>query len=106
MGSVAETLVRWRWGVILAWVVAGFFAFRAAPRTPALLNTRGGSRHPTEASQADSLIRTRFPQPLSEYFAVTVQGPAIIEQRESTVVVGPAASASLDPRFNLIMLLD
>jgi RND superfamily putative drug exporter len=75
MGSVAETLIRWRWGVILAWVVAGFFAFRAAPRTPALLNTRGGSRHPTEASQADSLIRTRFPAPLSEYFAVTVQGP-------------------------------
>ena len=35
-----------------------------------------------------------------------VQGPAIVEQRESTVVVGPGASASLDARFNLIMLLE
>ena len=37
---------------------------------------------------------------------VAVQGPAIIEQRESTVVVGPKASASLDAQFNLIMLLE
>jgi len=35
-----------------------------------------------------------------------IQGPAIIEQRESTAVMGPKASASLDERFNLIMLLD
>ncbi len=33
-------------------------------------------------------------------------GPAIVEQRESTVVVGPRASFSLDSQFNLIMHLD
>ncbi|HEV2291723.1 MAG TPA: MMPL family transporter [Gemmatimonadales bacterium] len=94
MGSVAETLVRWRWGVILAWVVAGFFAFRAAPRTPALLNTRGGSRHPTEASRADSLIRTRFPEPLSEYFAVTVQGPDRLTDAPGRTLIDSLAEAS------------
>ncbi|CAN7661511.1 MULTISPECIES: hydantoinase/oxoprolinase family protein [unclassified Variovorax] len=36
---------------------------------------------------------------------VPVEGPAIIEQRESTVVMGPNASASLDAEHNLIMLL-
>ncbi|CAN7644814.1 hydantoinase/oxoprolinase family protein [Variovorax sp. LjRoot290] len=36
---------------------------------------------------------------------VPVVGPAIIEQRESTVVMGPNASASLDAEHNLIMLL-
>lgn len=94
MGSVAEMLVRWRWGVILAWVVAGFFAFRAAPRTPALLNTRGGSRHPTEASRADSLIRTRFPEPLSEYFAVTVQGPDRLTDGAGRALLDTLAAAS------------
>ena len=47
--------------------------------------------------------------PVYEHYAmqpgVPVAGPAIIEQRESTVVMGPNASASLDEHHNLIMLL-
>jgi N-methylhydantoinase A len=34
-----------------------------------------------------------------------VRGPAIVEQRESTVVVGPSASATIDARRNLVMRL-
>jgi N-methylhydantoinase A len=48
--------------------------------------------------------------PVYDHYALkqgeVIQGPAIIEQRESTAVMGPKASASLDERFNLIMLLD
>jgi len=48
--------------------------------------------------------------PVYDHYAlvpgVSVAGPAIIEQRESTVVMGPNASASLDERHNLIMLLN
>ncbi|SCK30118.1 N-methylhydantoinase A [Variovorax sp. HW608] len=48
--------------------------------------------------------------PVYDHYAlvpgVSVEGPAIIEQRESTVVMGPNASASLDERHNLIMLLN
>jgi len=44
-----------------------------------------------------------------DHYALTpdmqIQGPAIIEQRESTVVVGPSATASVDAQQNLIMLL-
>jgi len=47
--------------------------------------------------------------PVYDHYAlvpgVPVAGPAIIEQRESTVVMGPSASASLDAQHNLIMLL-
>lgn len=47
--------------------------------------------------------------PVYDHYAmrpgVAVAGPAIIEQRESTVVMGPNASASLDEHHNLIMLL-
>jgi N-methylhydantoinase A len=34
-----------------------------------------------------------------------VRGPAIVEQRESTVVVGPSATATLDAHRNLVMRL-
>ncbi|WP_261504545.1 hydantoinase/oxoprolinase family protein [Burkholderia multivorans] len=47
--------------------------------------------------------------PVYDHYAITpekkIQGPAIIEQRESTVVVGPSATASVDAQQNLIMLL-
>lgn len=50
-----------------------------------------------------------FETPVYDHYAllpgVPVVGPAIIEQRESTVVMGPNASASLDAQHNLIMLL-
>src|SRR5689334_14077379 len=79
MEWVAQSLVRWRWLVIAIWAIAGGLALHAAPETPALLNLRGGSRRPTEASRADSLIRTAFPKPLSEYFAVTIEGPEAMD---------------------------
>jgi RND superfamily putative drug exporter len=79
MERVTQGLVRWRWLVIAVWAIAGGFALRAAPDTPALLNLRGGSRRPTEAARADSLIRTAFPKPLSEFFAVTIEGPEAVD---------------------------
>jgi len=48
--------------------------------------------------------------PVYDHYAmqpgVEVHGPAIVEQRESTVVVGPKARFALDDQFNLIMHLD
>lgn len=71
----------------------------------AVRNPRKGSR-PVYFAEAGGYVDT----PVYDHYAlapgVAVQGPAIIEQRESTVVVGPKATASLDAQFNLIMLLD
>ena len=48
--------------------------------------------------------------PVYDHYALkqgeVIHGPAIVEQRESTAVVGPNATASLDKSANLIMLLD
>jgi N-methylhydantoinase A len=66
---------------------------------------RKGSR-PVFFAEAGEFVDT----PVYDHYAlapgVVVKGPAIVEQRESTVVVGPRASASLDAHYNLIMLLD
>ncbi len=71
----------------------------------AVRNPRKGSR-PVFFAEEGRFVDT----PVYDHYAlapgVAVQGPAIIEQRESTVVVGPNASASLDAQFNLIMLLN
>lgn len=71
----------------------------------AVRNPRKGSR-PVYFAESGGYVDT----PVYDHYAlapgVAVQGPAIIEQRESTVVVGPSASAALDAQFNLIMLLD
>jgi len=57
-------------------LVIAVVAFVRAPKTVDLLDLRGGSHRPTEARIADSLLRSRFPQAFSEYFAVTLEGPA------------------------------
>ncbi len=94
MERVTQGLVRWRWLVIAVWAIAGFFALRAAPATPALLNLRGGSNRPTEAGHADSLIRSAFAKPLSEFFAVTIEGPESRDLGKDTAFVAALEGVS------------
>src|SRR6478752_6120062 len=96
MERVAQALVRWRWFVITLWAIAGFFALRAAPDTPALLNLRGGSNRPTEAAHADSLIRSAFPKPLSEFFAVTIAGAGPVDTGTAKAFVERLEAVSRD----------
>ncbi len=71
----ARNLIRWRWAVIVAWAVIGYLAAARAPHVVEVLNTRGGSRAPTEASRAEEILRTRFNKPLNDFFAVTLEAP-------------------------------
>jgi RND superfamily putative drug exporter len=76
MLSFARALVRWRWVVIGVWAVLGVVAAIRAPRTPELLNIRGGSNRATEASLAADALNARFSRPVSEFFAVALTAPA------------------------------
>jgi RND superfamily putative drug exporter len=69
---ITQVIVRWRWVIIVAWGVLGFFAARKAPHVLEVLNVRGGSKVETEAGRADRLLRERFAKPLNEFFAVTI----------------------------------
>jgi len=72
---LANALARWRWPVIAIWAIVGVFAAVRAGRTIDRLQVNGGANQMTEARVADSLLAARFPRPLSEFFAVTVEGP-------------------------------
>ena len=74
--SLGRALVRWRWAVIAIWAVIGVLAAVRAGDTVGMLKLRGGANATTEARVADSLLSARFSRPISEFFAVTVQGPA------------------------------
>jgi N-methylhydantoinase A len=62
-------------------------------------------RRPVFFSEAGGLVDT----PVYDHYALQPgeehAGPAIVEQRESTVVVGPRGRFNLDAQFNLIMHL-
>lgn len=68
--------------VIGGWAVVGAIAAFQAPKTVARLQVKGGANATTEARVADSLIEARFARPLSEFFAVTVEGPAAMTAGE------------------------
>lgn len=73
---VAELVVRLRWGVVVAWLILGTIGVLRAPKTPELLNVRGGADRETEAARADRLLTQRFARPFSEFFAVALESPA------------------------------
>lgn len=77
---LARLLVRWRWPLIVFWVVLGTIAVTQAPDTQHRLNLRGGSKKPTEASRVDDVLRERFARPLSEFLAVTVSADSPLAQ--------------------------
>src|SRR5690606_29084410 len=54
----------------------GVLAGLRAGATVERLELSGGADRMTEARLADSLLIARFERPLSEFFAITVQGPA------------------------------
>lgn len=72
---LARILVRLRWVTIACWAVVALASVHYARHVQEVLNTRGGSHRLTEADQAERLLREGFSHPLSEFFAVTLQGP-------------------------------
>jgi RND superfamily putative drug exporter len=90
---LARLLVRWRWPCVAIWAVVGTVAVTLAPRTQHRLKTHGGSGTPTEASAVDDLLRTRFAAPLSEYLAVTLEGPAQLGDGEGGRAVDSLSQA-------------
>jgi putative drug exporter of the RND superfamily len=73
---LSRALIRWRWVIILFWAAIGYFAAEKAPQVEEALNVRGGSREPTEASQAEQLLRDRFSRSLNDFFVVVVRTSA------------------------------
>jgi N-methylhydantoinase A len=58
---------------------------------------------PAYAPEADGFLATPVYDRYRLRPAMTLHGPAIVEERESTVVIGPGASATVDVHHNLVI---
>ena len=72
---------------------------RTSPET-ALKGTR-----PVYFSEAGGFIETKIYDRYRLSPEATIEGPAVIEERESTAVLGPGCSATIDDYLNLIVEL-
>ena len=93
MGRFARALVRWRYVVLVFWAAVGAVAAVRAPATPGLLNIRGGSDRPTEASRTEDLLTSRFSRPIGEFFAVTLQAPVSFDSAGPRAVLDTVLAA-------------
>ncbi len=73
------------------WAIVGGIATVQARHTERLLDVRGGSTRVTEASRADHLLNRRFESPVSEFFAVTLAGPAGFDTPSARLVLDSLA---------------
>ena len=72
------------------------------PHRPEVANALKGSR-PVYFGECGTFLET----PIYDHYKLPVgapfQGPAVVEQRESTAVVGPSAAAQVDAHGNLVI---
>ena len=92
--SIGGILVRYRWLVIAAWAAIGLLAASRAGDTAARLEVRGRASSTTEARYADSLLTARFSRPVSEFFAVTLQGPGSVTEGDGGVLLDSLTDAA------------
>jgi putative drug exporter of the RND superfamily len=84
---LSRAVIRWRWAVIVCWAVIGYLAAEKAPQVVDVLNVRGGTRETTEANRAEDLLRERFPKPLDDFFAVTLEAPVPVDSAPCSVLL-------------------
>jgi len=79
LGSPARAIVRFRFLIIAFWVVVAAFAIPRASHVHDVLEVEGATHFPTESKTAGALIRSEFPQPLSAFFVIAVEGQTPID---------------------------
>ena len=95
----SQALIRFRWGIILFWVVLGYLAAQKSPEVVQALNVRGGSRLPTEAGQVDILLRRRFSKPLSDFFAITIESPGPVDSTPTRTLLDTLITRLQEQRY-------
>ena len=78
-GSPARAIVRFRFLIIAFWVVVAAFAIPRASRVHDVLEVEGATAFPTESKTAKGIIRGAFPEPLSAFFVIAVEGATPID---------------------------
>ncbi len=79
----ARTIVRFRFPIVILWAIAILFAIPRAVRVQEVLQVEGDAVRESESERANQLIRAAFPEPVANFFAVTLDAPIPIDRPES-----------------------
>lgn len=93
MNPIARAVVRWRWVVLVGWVVVAVPAMVLAPETPQLLDSTGGSDRVTEAARVEEQLAHRFTRAVDEFFVLTLQAPAALDRAGPRAVLDTLVAA-------------
>jgi RND superfamily putative drug exporter len=83
----ARTIVRFRYLVILFWIVVAVLALPKAASVHEVLEVEGETLIGSDSRTASDLMQREFPRPIKEYFAVTVKGPFPVDSAPYTALL-------------------
>ena len=75
----ARAIIRFRFPLVIGWIVVAGFAVPRAARVGEVLTVGGRSARPTETQEARAMIRRSLPRPIAKFMAVTVTGPVPVD---------------------------
>jgi len=79
LGSPARAIVRFRFLIIAFWIAVAAFAIPRASHVHDVLEVEGATAFPTEAKTAGDIARNAFPQPLSSFFVIAIEGRSPVD---------------------------
>ncbi len=92
------TIVHYRIPILAAWLLLAVLALPRALGVHDRLQVQGQTLLETESSRGSDLIRTAFPQPVTDYFIVTLSGPIAIDSLRSRAILDSLTlNAALEP---------
>jgi RND superfamily putative drug exporter len=75
----SRIIVKYRYPVIGVWLLVGILATPQASHVDEVLEVQGHSLYHSDSQLAHNLIRDSFAQPISDFFAVTLTGPVVVD---------------------------
>jgi RND superfamily putative drug exporter len=90
----ARLIVKFRALILFAWAVAAVIAWPRASRVQENLRVEGQRLRTSESNIASDLIREAFPEPVADFFAITVSGPLPIDSAPTRQVVETITEAA------------
>jgi RND superfamily putative drug exporter len=87
-------IVRFRIPILFAWAIAAVIAWPRAARVQENLQVEGRRLRASESQSASDLIVEAFPQPVGDFFAITISGPVPIDSPTTRNIIESITEAA------------
>jgi RND superfamily putative drug exporter len=102
--SFPRLVIRFRLLVLVCWAVIAVLALPRAARVHESLQVEGHTLQRSESHDASDVINTAFPEPINQFFAVTLTGPLPIDSPPYRAILDSLASrASQEPYIGTVV---